>query len=94
MEFAGFQRAHAGDARALLEHAGDIGVEEHVDAVLARRLGVGVGQAEGAYLVVAQEFQRAGGFMADIGLVCTQLSLVHPAHLVGQMGICAAMCSA
>ena len=83
MEFAGFQRPNAGDARALLEHAGDIGVEEHVNAVLASRLGVGVGQAEGADLVVAQKFQRAGGFVADIGLVFTQLSLVHPAHLIG-----------
>ena len=61
MQHPGIVRAHPADPPALAQHAGDVGSRQQLDAVLARRLQVGVGQAERADLVVAEEFQRAVG---------------------------------
>lgn len=85
MQHPGIVRAHPADPPALAQHADDVGSQQQLDAVLARRLQVGVGQAERADLVVAEEFQRAVGRVADRRLGTTQFLAVQPAHLLGQM---------
>ena len=85
VEHALLGRLYAGDPRAVVQHAGDVGVDEDIDTILPRAFHVGVGEAERADLMVAEKLQRPACFMTDAGLGFAQCGLIEPAHLIGQM---------
>ena len=78
--------AHTGHLAALAHDFGHGGVEVQIDTILPSPFGVGIGQAERAHLVIAQELQRTLRIMAHAWLCLAQRRLVEPAHLIGQMG--------
>ncbi|MNN53631.1 hypothetical protein D3C81_1683950 [compost metagenome] len=65
MEHALLGRLHTGDATAVMQHTGDVGVDEDVDAVLPCTFHVGIGEAERADLVIAEKLQCPACFVAD-----------------------------
>ena len=78
--------AHTGHLAALAHDLGHVGVEVQIDTILPSPFGVGIGQAERAHLMIAQELQRTLRIMAHAWLCFAQRRLVEPAHLIGQMG--------